>query len=164
MKKYLPVIAIALVIVAAMAVVIKNISDEKNREKEYISHVQSILDNTDFSAEAVPVKKYQFTQMDPETGLYSIYDFIIFKNEKDELAGTIHIENADTRISLACGVITEGDADTFLFGRYLGNVNTPEDLAVGDVLIRLHSKDGNIVPEFVKLNKLYPGEDIVRSY
>ena len=164
MKTKLPVIVLLALLVIATAIVIKNNNDKKAVEREYAEYARLAAseENTDESdAEKV---KYEFVQTDPESGLAIIYTFEINSTSGESRRGSITVDGSGRYLNVVCAVAADEDADVFIFSSEISDEKGLLDAESGDVLVKIHHKDGRLIPEWLGLENMIPGEDVVENY
>ena len=155
MKKKLPIIAIIAALAVCIFIVTSELGDKKEKAKQYESLAASVSD------EALPEamgKTYEFIQTNPESGLAVIYTFEISETDDGTRIGRIIADSSAESYEIICAVLREEDAEVFIFGRYAEGELSGADFSAGDVLARLHFKEGRIIPEWVGLRDVTSGE------
>lgn len=163
MKNKVLLIFLIIVLAAAAIIVIKGIADKKERQKQDIIHAESIIAG-DTEADDTVNGIYEYYQTNPETGLAVIYTFSVSTDEHGKGSGKITIDNGGKICTISCAVKKENDSTVFLFAEYEDASESMGEFEVGDVLVRLHSREKALVPKWAELKSLYPGEEIVRNY
>lgn len=164
MKKKLPLIALVFFLAAALAIVIKNYSDQKNLQNKYVEYADYIAKN--YSEFSLPnnSESYEYLQQDQTAGLYTIYKFQLFRQNSSDYYGKIIIDSKNTQTELLCAVIkSNNDTETFIFSDYLQN-SQKLNFRSGDILAVLHHKDGKTVPEWLKLQPLIKNSDVIPNF
>ncbi len=164
MKKKLPLITLAVFLSAALAIVIKNYSDKKNLQNQYVEYADYIAQNfSEFSLQTES-ESYEYLQKDETEGLYTIYKFQLFSQNGSDYYGKIIIDSQNTDIQLLCAVIKADDGtQTFIFSDYLPN-SQKLNFRSGEKLAVLHHKDGKVVPEWIKLQPLLNNSDVIPNF
>ncbi len=156
MMKKIPYILLFAVLILSLAIVIKGISSKRQEKEENIENARkTAVENSIVSTE----KLYEFYQTNPENGLAVIYKF-----ETGNGNGRITVENGGETVSILCAVKEDKNVSEFIFVAYEESSKLAGDFSVGDVLVRLHKKEKAIVPEWVAMECLFPGEEVVRNY
>lgn len=161
MKNKLPYIFLVLAVIICASIVIKGINDKKASHEENANYAQSIKNDTE-SAKTEQI--YEYYQTNPENGLAVIYTFRINGGENEKRSGSITVDGAGKTVNITCAVKHEGNTMTFLFADYAEGSDITEKFSMGDELLRLHKKEKETVPEFIKLSKVYPEASIIRNY
>ncbi len=162
MKKKIPYILLVLALIVAAAIVIKGINDKKDRKEEYSGYAESIAEKGQTDADTEKI--YEYYQTDPKTGLAVIYTFRVDAEKDGVRSGRITIDGAGKSIDILCAVKTEDSVTSFLFASYLDGSESAGDFSSGDVLVKLHTTDKDTVAEFAELDKIFPGEELVRNF
>ncbi len=163
MKNKLPLIFLMIVLVAAAIVVIKGTADKNERQKQDVIYAESIIAG-DTKTDGTVQDIYEYYQTDPENGLAIIYIFSVSTDEHGKGSGKITIDNGGKTSTISCAVKKEDDSTVFLFAEYEDKSESMGKFNVGDVLVRLHSKEKALVPEWVELQSFYPNEEVIRNY
>lgn len=163
MKNKTMLIFFVVVIVIAMAIVIKGTTDRKERKEQDIRHAESVVSGVD-TEENAKEAKYEFYQTDPDTGLTAIYTLETSVGTNCKGSGSITVDNCGEVTKISCAVKKENESTVFIFARYEENNTEAENFKIGDILLKLHSKEKGHVIEWVSLTSIYPGEEIIRNY
>ena len=67
-------------------------------------------------------------------------------------------------MNIACAVTDEDDSTVFIFSKFLEDSKNSIDANQGDILVKLHKKDGRVIPEWVKLQPVIEGEQVVLNF
>ena len=165
MKKKLPVIILLIILAVCIFIVTKAARDKKVKELEYKELAQKVSQST--SPEMTSGDSdaaFEFIQTNPENGLAVIYSFNIYPENDGVRSGKITIDGNGVLCEISCAVTKQGDADTFIFGKYLTDDTAGTSLFAGDILVKLHAKDGRIIPEWCELSPIFKGEDVMPNF
>lgn len=161
MKNKIPYILLAVAILIGAAIIVKGTNAKKAEKQQNTEYAQSIKDS---DTKPDTERLYEFYQTDPESGLAVIYTFRISPEEDGKRSGSITVDGAGKNVMINCAVRREDLTDTFLFSYYGENSDSMGEFGTGDELVRIHKKEKATVPEFIKLPKVYDGEEMVRNY
>ncbi len=163
MKNKTMLIFFAVVLVIAMAIVIKGTMDKKEQKDRDILHAKNVASG-ESTKEAATEEKYEFYQTDPDTGLAVIYTFEASLGNDGKGSGSITLDNREDITKISCAVKKENDSIVFVFAKYDENDTKYGNFSLGDILVKLHKNEKGIAAEWVSLKSLYPGEEVVRNY
>ena len=165
MKKKIPLIAIIVALAICIFVVTKSITDKKSKENEYKELAQNVSQSANSETISKDCEKaFEFLQMSPKSGLAVIYNFKIYPEKDGVKSGSITIDGNGVFSEIACAVIAEGDADVFIFSKYLTDEKAGTALSAGDLAVKIHTKDGRVIPEWLGLQPMFDGEDIMPNF
>ena len=163
MRKKLPYIILAVALVVSMVIVIKGIASKKATESQY----REYADKVDTSATDQALKSsdsFEYIQTNPESGLAIIYTFKISEENDSVTSGLITIDGDGSYMNISCAVTEEADSTVFIFSKLHKDSRDSIDAKPGDVLVRLHKKDGRVIPEWVKLQPVIKGEPVIANF
>ena len=163
MKKKLPYIIFAAALIVAAAIVIKGIKDKKDTENRYIEYAKNV-DAAVTTETSEDSQIYEYIQTNPENGLAVIYTFKVFGEKDGVQSGLITIDGHGIYMNISCAVTEEADSTVFIFSKILEDSKNSIDANQGDILVKLHKKDGRVIPEWIKLQPVIEGEQVISNF
>ena len=160
-KKIIPVATVIILVLAIAVTAVKIYTGKKAKKTEYREYAQSVtgIPQKDGKSEHT----YEFLQTDPDSGLAVIYTFEIAGDENGISGGRMIVDGKGTYIDFLCAVAREDDADVFIFSS-VADGSDAYDAQQGDILAKLHKKDGKVFVEWVTFKSMVPGAETFANY